>query len=136
MKIKYFRTFCLLSETKGIIIEMNHLNRWIYASVGVVIMLLAGLVYAWTVLQAPIAMMYKEWTKSQLSVTFTIIMFCFCLGGFLGGVMQKKTDTASHCLDFGPAVSGWFQYYLSCRFTDYPLFGFWGIGGLGFRTSV
>lgn len=69
---------------------MKHLNRWVYVVVGVVVMLLAGLVYAWTVLQAPIAAMYPHWTKGQLSLTFTITMTAFCIGGFLGGLMQKR----------------------------------------------
>lgn len=68
-------------------------NRWVYASVGVVILLLVGLIYAWTVLQAPIAHAFPSWTKGQLSLTFTITMFCFCLGGVLGGIIQKRLKT-------------------------------------------
>lgn len=39
---------------------MKRTNRWLFASVGVVVLLLAGLVYAWTVLQAP-AMHVANW---------------------------------------------------------------------------
>lgn len=66
------------------------LNRWVYAIVGVIVLVFAGMVYAWTVLSAPIAAMYPEWTKAQLSLTFTLVMFCFCIGGFLGGVLSKR----------------------------------------------
>lgn len=65
-------------------------TRWLYAAVGVVVLVFAGLVYAWTVLQAPIAAMYPSWTKSQMSLTFTITMGAFCIGGFLAGKAQKK----------------------------------------------
>ena len=32
---------------------MKHLNRWVYAIVGVIVLLFAGLVYAWSVLSTP-----------------------------------------------------------------------------------
>lgn len=66
------------------------LNRWIYVVIGVIVLLLAGMVYSWTVMSSPIAAAYPTWTKAQLSLTFTITMFCFCIGGFLGGILQKK----------------------------------------------
>lgn len=71
---------------------MKQLNRWVYAGIGILVMLFAGLVYAWTVLQAPIAVMFPQWTKGQLSLTFTITMVCFCLGGFGAGMMQRKVQ--------------------------------------------
>lgn len=69
---------------------MKQPNRWLYAVVGVIVLIFAGLVYAWTVLQAPIAAMYPSWTKSQMSLTFTITMGAFCIGGFLAGKAQKS----------------------------------------------
>lgn len=36
------------------------LNRWVYAFVGVVTLLLAGLVYAWSVLSLPLAAYFTE----------------------------------------------------------------------------
>lgn len=69
---------------------MKHLNRWVYGAAGTLILLFAGLVYAWTVLQAPIAAAYPNWSKGQISLTFTITMICFCLSGVLGGILQKR----------------------------------------------
>lgn len=68
------------------------LNRWIYAAVGVIVLLFAGLVYAWSVLSSPIAAEFTAWTKAQLSLTFTICMTFFCLGGFVGGLMSGKIN--------------------------------------------
>ena len=34
---------------------MKRLNRWIYAVIGVIVLLLAGLIYAWSMLVIPIA---------------------------------------------------------------------------------
>ena len=41
---------------------MKHLNRWVFAIAGVVILLFAGLVYAWSVLSGPIAAEFTQWT--------------------------------------------------------------------------
>ena len=66
------------------------INRWVYAVVGIITLLFVGLIYAWTVLQAPISIQHPEWSKSAVSLTFTIVMICFCLGGFAGGMMAKR----------------------------------------------
>lgn len=68
------------------------INRWLYAAVGVVVLLLAGLVYAWSVFSSPIAAYFPEWTKAQLSLTFTICMAFFCIGGLVGGILAGKVD--------------------------------------------
>lgn len=71
---------------------MKNLNRWVYAAVGVVVLVFAGLIYAWSVLSVPIAAEFTEWTKTQLSLTFTIAMICFCLGGLAGGLLAGKVS--------------------------------------------
>ena len=53
---------------------MKQLNRWVYAIVGVIVLLFAGLVYAWSVLSTPIGAEFTGWTKAQLSLTFTLVM--------------------------------------------------------------
>ena len=53
---------------------MSKFIRWVYAAVGVIVLLLAGLVYAWSVIGKSIGAAYPEWTKAQLSLTFTIVM--------------------------------------------------------------
>lgn len=68
------------------------LNRNVYAVVGVVTLLLAGLVYAWSVLSLPIGAFFAEWTKAQLSLTFTICMMAFCFGCMFGGMIAKKIN--------------------------------------------
>lgn len=74
---------------------MKRLNRGIYAFVGVIVLLFAGMVYAWSVLSAPIAAEFSAWTKAQLSLTFTLVMIFFCVGslicGFLVGKLPVRT---------------------------------------------
>jgi OFA family oxalate/formate antiporter-like MFS transporter len=72
---------------------MKHLNRWIYAIVGVIVLLFAGMIYAWSVLSTPIAAEFTDWSKAQLSLTFTIAMILFCVGGLIGGMLNKKLKT-------------------------------------------
>ena len=65
-------------------------NRWVYAIVGVIVLLFAGLVYAWSVLSTPIAQEFTDWTKAQLSLTFTIAMTLFCIGCLVGGLLAGR----------------------------------------------
>ena len=69
---------------------MKQLNRWVYAIVGVIVLLFAGLVYAWSVLSTPIATEFTGWTKAQLSLTFTLVMILFCIGSLLCGLLAGK----------------------------------------------
>ena len=68
----------------------NNLNtRWLYLAVGVIAMLFAGVIYAWSILKAPLAEAFG-WEPSQLALNFTLTMCFFCLGGFLGSLAAKK----------------------------------------------
>ena len=65
-------------------------NRSFYAALGLIMLLLAGLVYAWSVLSLPIGAYFTAWSKAQLSMTFTICMMFFCLGCMAGGMVSKR----------------------------------------------
>ena len=69
---------------------MKQLNRWVYAIVGVIVLLFAGLVYAWSVLSTPIGAEFTGWTKAQLSLTFTLVMILFCIGSLLCGLLAGR----------------------------------------------
>lgn len=69
---------------------MSATNRWMRLAAGVMALLFAGVVYAWSVLQAPIAATFPAWTKAELSLTFTLTMAFFCIGGFVGGLLQRR----------------------------------------------
>ncbi len=53
-------------------------------------MLFAGFVYAWSILSAPIAADFPQWSNAQLSLTFTLCMAFFCLGGMAAGFLSKR----------------------------------------------
>ena len=72
---------------------MKQLNRWVYAIVGIIVLLLVGMVYAWSVMSKSIAVAFPEWTMGQLSLTFTITMAMFCVGCLLAGILAKKVKS-------------------------------------------
>lgn len=70
----------------------NNLNiniRWFYLVIGVIAMLFAGVLYAWSILKTPLANEFG-WSASQLALNFTIAMSFFCIGGLLGAQVSKR----------------------------------------------
>ncbi len=65
-------------------------KRILYLVSGVCVLLISGMVYAWSVFSQPISAEYCMWSKASLSLTFTVVMVFFCLGGLLGGFLLKK----------------------------------------------
>lgn len=67
-------------------------KRWLYLIAGTVMLLFLGLIYAWSIFRVPFSEIYKDWSVSDISITFTISMIMFCIGGFLGGILTKKLN--------------------------------------------
>lgn len=63
--------------------------RWTYMAVGVIAMLFAGVLYAWSILKAPLAAEFG-WGTSELALNFTLAMTFFCIGGLLGAQTSKR----------------------------------------------
>ena len=56
---------------------------------GAVVMLFAGVIYAWSVLKAPLAAEFN-WTPSALALNFTLTLCFFCIGGVIAGRLAKR----------------------------------------------
>lgn len=67
-------------------------KRWLYAVIGVLLLTFAGLIYAWSVFVAPLEAEFG-WSRSETSLTFSICMSLFCLGGLSAGFISKKKST-------------------------------------------
>ncbi len=76
---------------------MKKTNRWAQAIWGVLILLFAGLIYAWSVLSSPFAAEYPNWSKGSLSLTFTLAMSFFCIGGLVAGLLAGKVKEWMIC---------------------------------------
>lgn len=63
--------------------------RWFYLAIGVIAMLFAGVLYAWSILKTPLATEF-EWGASQLALNFTLAMSFFCIGGLFGAQISKR----------------------------------------------
>ncbi|MBR5302985.1 MAG: MFS transporter [Clostridia bacterium] len=63
--------------------------RWIYLIIGVIAMLFAGILYAWSILKAPFAAEFG-WSTSNLALNFTLAMSFFCIGGLLGARIARR----------------------------------------------
>ena len=55
------------------------------------IMLLAGTVYTWTIIAKSISATYPDWSARTLSMTFTIDMMGYALGGLASGTIVRRT---------------------------------------------
>ncbi|MCL1914348.1 MAG: MFS transporter [Eubacteriaceae bacterium] len=66
-------------------------NRWFILFIGILVMLAAGIVYAWSVMASPILKEFNTWTGAQISLAFTIMMTAFCVGNLISGFLQKKS---------------------------------------------
>ena len=64
-------------------------KRNIMLILGVFSMLFAGIIYAWSILKAPLAS-ELNFEGSALALNFTLTMCFFCLGGFAGSFLSKK----------------------------------------------
>ena len=64
-------------------------SRYIYVVSGTLVLLLAGVIYAWSILNAPFQTEFG-WSAGALGLNFTLTMGAFCAGLILGGFLLKR----------------------------------------------
>ncbi|HWR07855.1 L-lactate MFS transporter [Sporomusa sp.] len=122
--------------------SQNMPNRWLIASMGTLLQLALGTVYAWSFFQQPI-MAANNWTNSQAAWAFSLAIFFLGLAAAWGGVNLPKYGprrlamTGGTLFSLGYFVAAYALYIksLTLLYIGYGFIG--GIGlGLGYVTPV
>ncbi len=64
----------------------------VYLLTAVISLLFLGVVYAWSIFRTPLQQLLPSITSTDLSLTFTLSMIFFCLGGLLSSFVDKFLD--------------------------------------------
>ena len=121
--------------------KTNINKRWLFLAVGVFAMLFSGVLYAWSILNAPFKSAEFNWSDSILSTNFTLTMCFFCLGAFFGSLICKKIGPKLTLLLAGLLVGGGFitTGLLTANSSPYLLYltyAFLGGTGIGISYNV
>jgi OFA family oxalate/formate antiporter-like MFS transporter len=81
-----------VADLPNISIDTVTPNRWLVAIAGVVIQMMLGTVYAWSVFKTPLIQKHN-WSALQVGFTFTLTIFFLGLSAALGGRFVDKAGT-------------------------------------------
>ena len=119
--------------------QKNLSVRWFYLVIGVIAMLFAGVLYAWSILKAPLAAEFG-WSASGLALNFTIAMSFFCIGGLLGAAISKRAGSRIALILAGVLSASGFILTASLREPSiimlYLSYGFLAGTGIGIAYNV
>ncbi|MBR0308180.1 MAG: MFS transporter, partial [Mogibacterium sp.] len=118
---------------------MNTNKRWLYLGTATLTLLFLGLIYAWSIFRTPLGEIFPDWSISQMSLTFTISMIFFCLGGFVGGLLSRRCSVMVRFLISAVMLFIGFFAVSMVRTDDpagsltmlYIFYGVFGGGGVG-----
>ena len=106
-------------------------GRWKYVAAGVGVLLLAGVVYAWSVLSVAISAEFPDWSRAKLSVTFTVLMSMFCVGQVSCGVIGERMKPGSAVRLGGALLAAGFALSAGMHSEAVLYIGFGGLCGFG-----
>lgn len=117
-------------------------NRWVIAAAGVVMQLILGTVYAWSVFKKPF-MAAHGWTNEQVGLAFTLVILLIGVAASVGGKFvdkagaRKVATLAAILFGIGTILTGVADAIgsLALLYVGYGLIA--GIGnGLGYVTPI
>ena len=114
------------------------LNRWGIAFAGVVLQLVMGSVYAWSVFRVPLSRAF-HWTIPQVTLTFTITIMVLGFAAFAGGLWSARSGprvvaiTGSLLYGVGTILASFSGDRLWWLYLSYGVIG--GVG-LGFAYII
>lgn len=118
--------------------KKNATVRWAYLILGTISLMVAGVIYAWSILKAPLAEEFG-WSGSELALNFTLTMCFYCLGGFFGGLFSKRLGSRISLL--AAAVLSGLGFFLTSRLSSgvvtlYLSYGVIAAFGIGISYNV
>lgn len=89
--------------------DMSGVNRMRYLIIGTLVLICIGSMYAWSYYKVAISAEFPIWNEKQLSITFTLMMICFALGGLAGGRLAKLVSAKTMIIVSGILI------FLACQ---------------------
>ena len=83
---------------------MKGKSGWVLLA-GCVTLLMAGVIYAWSVLKTPVKAEFG-WTDTETQMCFTLTLCFFCLGGLLSGLISRRVTLRVRLLAAAVLVIG------------------------------
>src|SRR5437762_7552024 len=115
-------------------------NRWVIAIAGVLLQIVLGAVYAWSVFRIPLSKQFG-WSISQVTLTFTISIFVLGFAAFFGGLWMNRKGprvvalTAATLYGLGVFLTSFSANNLWWLYFSYGFIGGLGLG-LGYIVPV
>src|SRR5437762_3575240 len=115
-------------------------NRWVIAIAGVLLQIVLGAVYAWSVFRIPLSKQFG-WSISQVTLTFTISIFVLGFAAFFGGLWMNRKGprvvalTAATLYGVGVFLTSFSANNLWWLYFSYGFIGGLGLG-LGYIVPV
>lgn len=111
--------------------------RWFYLCLGTLGMLVAGIIYAWSILKGPLATEFG-WDAAQLGFNYTLTMLFVGAGNLLAGVLYHKVPYRLLFLASAVMVFGAFfgSAMMSGKHIVQLYICYAGIGGIGIGLFV
>ena len=111
--------------------------------VGIAVMFVIGIIYAWSILKAPLQEEF-QWSASELALNFTLMMCMFCIGGMISGASLSRIPVKIILVTAG--IMAWVGFYnvskinengIAALYLTYGILAGLGIGiGYNAVTSV
>ncbi len=118
--------------------EKQMKTRWLRLAFGAFVLLFAGIIYAWSLINEPFS---KElgFDRTALSLNYTILMCFFCIGGLISGLLAKKISGTVRMIAAALLVCAGFSMVSFLNESIIPLYigyGFMTGSGIGIVYNV
>lgn len=108
-------------------------ERWGRLAFACITLLMAGVIYAWSILKAPLAQEFG-WSMKQTQFCFTLTLCFFCLGGLVSGLLSQKLSSrirmlaAAFLIICGFTIAGTLKGNIWLMYLAYGVMAGGGIG--------